>query len=278
MTRHIHLPAKTAGSRSARLIAALYDRGQTTFTLADAQKLTGLGATSIRTLLWKAMRRGLLSRVKPGLFTIIPAELGSEHEYAGNPYLVARALAGGAPYYLSHATAMEVHQMVTQPRLGVIVSTSKRIANRALASTEYRFVFIKAAEIFGTAPHWVTKQESVTVSDMERTIIDGLRRPEYCGGISEVAKALWIKHEEMKTRKLVDYAMRLKIGAVTRRLGYLLEFYGLGKAAELSLLRHELTETYDALDPILAKEGPYIRRWRLQLNISREELDAIRRT
>ena len=30
------------------------------------------------------------------------------------------------------------------------------------------------------------------------------------------------------------------------------------------------------LDPMLTREGPHLRRWRLQLNITREELEAIR--
>jgi predicted transcriptional regulator of viral defense system len=276
--KQFHLAPKTVGSRSAGLIAALYDRGHSTFTLSEAKELTGLNATSIRTLLWKAIRRGLVSRVKPGLFTLVPSELGSEREYAGNPYLIARALVGSAPYYLSHSTAMELHRMVTQPRLGVMASSSKRITNRVLHSTEYKFIFVKSEEIFGIEPHWVTKQEQVTVSDMERTVIDGLRRPEYCGGISEVAKGLWMRREDIKIQKLIQYAHRLKVGAVKGRLGYLLELYGLATATDLGPLRQGLTRTSNLLDPVLGKCGPYIRRWRLQLNISADELESIRRT
>jgi predicted transcriptional regulator of viral defense system len=278
MTKQLRSPAKTAGSRSARLIAALYDRSQTTFTLSNAQELTGLSANSLRSLLRKAVDRGLVSRLKPGLFTLVPSELGSEREYAGNPYLVARALVGGAPYYLSHSTAMELHRMVTQPRLEVIVSASKRITNRVLHSTGYKFISVKPEEIFGTQPHWVTKQDQIIVSDIERTVVDGLRRPEYCGGIAEVAKGLWMRHEDVKTKKLVQYATRLKVGAVKRRLGYLLELYGLGTSADLDRLRDGLTRTYDLLDPVLGKSGPYTGRWRLRLNVSADELESIRQT
>lgn len=278
MKKLAHLPAKTTGTRSAQLIAGLYDRGQTTFTLSQAQELTGLSAISVRSLLRKAVNRGLISRVKPGLFMLVPSELGSEREYAGNPYLVARALVGKAPYYLSHSTAMELHRMVTQPRLGVMVSTSKRITNRVLHSTEYKFIFVKPEEIFGTQPHWITKQDQVIVSDIERTVVDGLSRPEYCGGIAEVAKGLWMRHEDIKTQKLIQYAERLKVGTVRRRLGYILELYGLATPADLGPLRRGLTRTYDPLDPVLPKDGPYLGRWHLQLNVPADELESIRRT
>lgn len=271
-------PLKTVGTQMSRLLTALYDRSKTTFTLRDAQATLGLSHASTRSLLRKAVVRGVVSRLKSGLFTIVPAELGSEREYAGNPYLAARELIGGSKYYLSYSTAMELHRMVTQPRLVIFASTSKRIPNRVIHSTEYKFVFTKEAEIFGTEPYWVTPQERVIISDIERTVIDGLRRPEYCGGVAEVAKGLWMRHVDMKPEKLADYAISLKVGAVIRRLGYLLEIYDLAPGQTIDRLRSWLTQTYDILDPSLPKEGPHIRRWRLQLNVSAEELKAIRQT
>ncbi|MGC2330596.1 MAG: type IV toxin-antitoxin system AbiEi family antitoxin, partial [Candidatus Acidiferrales bacterium] len=145
-------------------------------------------------------------------------------------------------------------------------------------STKYNFVFIKAEEIFGVKPHWITKQEQVVISDMERTVIDGLRRPEYCGGIAEVAKGLWMRHDDIKVEKLFQYATRLKVGAVIRRLGYLLELYGLATTENLNRLRSGLTKTYDLLDPVLPRGGRHVASWRLQLNVSPAELDLIRRT
>jgi len=276
--RKIKSPLKTVGSQTAKLLSSLYDRSLTTFSLDDAQAITGLSAVSTRSLLRKAVARGLLTRIKSGLFTVIPAELGSERDYAGNPYLAARALVRRAPYYLSHSTAMELHRMVTQPRLKIFVSTPKRMADQVIHGTEYKFIFLKPEEFFGTESHWITKQESIIISDLERTVIDGLRRPEYCGGITEVAKGLWLRHENMKVEKLLQYSRRLEIGAITRRLGYLLELYGLATPEQLNSLRRGLTRTSDLLDPLLPKGGRYLTRWRLQLNVPADELKSIRHT
>jgi predicted transcriptional regulator of viral defense system len=150
------------------------------------------------------------------------------------------------------------------------------VPNRTLNGTEYHFVLIKPDHFFGTAKYWVTKQESADISALERTVIDGLRQPEYCGGVTEVAKGLWMRHGDMQPAKLVDYALRLRIGAVTRRLGYLLELYRIAPEHELARLRQTLTATYVPLDPILPREGPHVARWRLHVNISPEELEAIR--
>jgi predicted transcriptional regulator of viral defense system len=262
----------------ASLLSALYDRAQTTFTLADAVEITGLRPALASSLLHKAGKRGLVSRVKRSVFVLVPPELGSATEYSGNPYLVARRLAGDAPSFISHASAMEIHRMVTQPQFVVFTSSTKRIPNRSVGGTEFRFVLVRPDHFFGTAKHWATKQESVDVSDLERTVIDGLRQPEYCGGVTEVAKGLWMRREDMCPAKLVDYAVRLGVGAVLRRLGYLLELYGIAPEAELTRLRRVLTATYLPLDPILPREGPHVARWRLQVNISPEELEGVRTT
>ena len=276
MSTQPNIRSKTVGRQTAGLLAGLYDRPQSTFTLADAQEITGLSSHLASSLLHKAVRRGLVSRLKPGVFVIVPPELGSASEYAGDPYLTAKRLAVAAPCFISHASAMEIHRMVTQPQLAVFASSSKRLRSRIVHGTQFRFVYVQPEHYFGSMKHWVTKQESVEISDLERTVIDGLRQPEYCGGITEVAKGLWMRHEDMQATRLVDYALRMATGAVVRRLGYLLEIYAIASESELARLRDALTQTYAPLDPMLPEEGTHLRRWRLQLNITPQELESVR--
>jgi predicted transcriptional regulator of viral defense system len=270
--------SKTVGPRTAQLTTALYDRARTIFTLEDVEEITGLNPASARSLIRNAIARGIVSRLEPGLFVLVPPELGSATEFSGNPYLTARELAGGRDYYISHASAMELHRMVTQPQFVVFTSTARRLRNKSIHGTEFRFVHQKPASLFGIANHWVTKQEAVKISDLDRTIIDGLKHPEYCGGVTEVAKGLWIRRADVKAARLVDYALRLGVGAVIRRLGYLLELYGIAGRADLGRLRPALTDTYVLLDPIMPLEGRYRSGWRLRLNIPVDELMAIRST
>jgi predicted transcriptional regulator of viral defense system len=267
---------RTVGPQMAKLLNELHDRSQSTFTLLDVKQILGLEPALASSLLNKAMRRGLVARLKGGVYMVVPAELGSTVDYGGNPYLIARRLVGDARCYLAYATAMEIHRMVTQPQFVIFAATTKRLRNRTVKGTEFRFVSIKPEHFFGTTRHWVTKQESVEISDAERTVIDGLHHPEYCGGITEVAKGLWMRRQDMKTTTLVEYALRLKVGAVIRRLGFLLDLYHIGSEQDLNPLQKALTATYAALDPILPKDGKHLARWRLLLNISPEELEAVR--
>jgi predicted transcriptional regulator of viral defense system len=271
-------PSKTVGSRTAQLITALYEGGQTTFTHADVERITGLSPASARSLIRHAVARGVVSRLEPGLFVLVPPELGRATEFAGNPYIVARQLVADTEYFISHASAMELHRMVTQPQFVIFTSATKRLRNRTIHGTDFRFVLIRPEDVFGVTTHWVSKQESVNISDVERTVIDGLHLPAYCGGITDVAKGLWMRRQHVKPGRLTDYALRLGVGAVVRRLGYLLDLYQIAAPEDLDRLRRSLSATYAVLDPMLPVEGPHVSSWRLRVNVTPDELEAVRRT
>ena len=268
-------PPKTLGAQAGRLVTDLHERGKTIFSYADVEDITGLSLKSSRSLILRMVNRGVVSRLKAGLFILVPFEMGHEREYLGNPFVVAKELCGTPDYFISHASAMEIHQMVTQPQLVVYTTTPKFIRPRIVLGTEFRFVRCKLEKFFGYSDHWVTKTATVQVSDLERTIVDGLKQPEYCGGFSEIAKGFWMRREDIDPGKLVDYALMINVGAVIRRLGFLLELFEMEASRELERLRERLTMTYSILDPILPAEGKFLARWRLRLNVSPEEIEAV---
>ncbi len=93
-----------------------------------------------------------------------------------------------------------------------------------------------------------------------------------------MAKAFSIKRAFINPQKLIDYATKLGVGAVNRRLGYLMDIYKIGERIHLDFLQTTLSNTYQLLDPDLASEGKHTAKWRLKLNIPEEELLAIRET
>jgi len=269
---------KTLGPQAAHLITTLYEQNKPIFRLKEVQKILHSDEASSRNFVRRLVNRGVATRLKPGLFILVPYELGKEAEYIGNPFVVAREIIGGKDYFLSHATAMEIHGGVTQPQLVVYVTTLKPRRSITAQGIEFRFIHSQKKYFFGIIDYWVTKQEKVRVSDLERTIIDGLRQPEYCGGLTEVAKGFWMRHQDVNLNRLISYAIKIDVGAVIRRLGFLLELYKIGTYEDWEILSLHLTETYVRLDPLLPSEGKFLRKWRLQLNISPEELLSVVRT
>lgn len=269
---------KTLGPQSANLITSLYSEEREIFHIEDVCRLTGLSAKSARSLVGKLVKRGIVTRLKPGLYNIVPMQLGKEMEYVGDPYLIAASLVGETEYYISHASAMDIHGMLTQPQFVVFVTVSSPLRCVSIHGIDYRFVHSKPDYFFGITDHWAKKTQTVKVSDLEKTIIDGLKMPQYCGGISEVAKALWIRKSDIDTNKLVDYADRLDIDVARKRLGFLLELFNLGTEPLLNYLLERTTRPYPLFDPSLPDEGSFSARWKMRLNVEPQEILSIIRT
>jgi predicted transcriptional regulator of viral defense system len=205
--------------------------------------------------------------------------MGSETVYAGNPLLVADRLLGSRQHFLSHGTALAIHGMTLQPRTLVIISAVQPTVRHINSQgTEIKIIAVNPRNVFGIASHWIDDQTKVDVSDLERTVADCLRRPDLCGGYSEIDVGVWMVRDRIDTERLVEYALRLGVGAVIRRLGYLLDSCKIGTDADRNRLSAELTPTYQLLDSSLPPDGPYAAKWRLRLNVDQEEIEAQRST
>lgn len=148
---------KTLGPQSAHLVTSLYEQNSPMFRLKEVQKILQLDEDSSRSFVRRLVNRGVVTRLKPGLFILVPFELGKETEYIGNPFLVARGIIDKKDYYLSYATAMEIHGIVTQPQLVVYITTLKSRRPINALGIEFRFIQSQKKLFFGLCDYWVTK-------------------------------------------------------------------------------------------------------------------------
>jgi predicted transcriptional regulator of viral defense system len=95
----------------------------------------------------------------------------------------------------------------------------------------------------------------VMVSDIERTLVDAVSIPGYCGGLTEAAKAFFMAKTRLNSSKLIEYAQRYNKWSVLRRIGYLLEIFELAPRSTLEGLAKTLPRGYSRLDPDLPRDG-----------------------
>ena len=265
---------KTLGAESASLITKLASQGRSIFSIADAQEVSGKSYSTVLKDLHRLVSAGWVVKLNSGIYALVPLSAGSEAIPEANRYMIAQELIKPAPYYLSHDSAFELHNMLTRPVTTVTVTSPRRLNNRTILKVPYRFVYAPDEKLWGISSIWITPSEQVQVSDMERTILDGLARPELCSGISEVATGLWMRKDDLDWEKIVLYAQKLGSLVVVKRLGYLLELYRLG-LSYINQLHGMIGTSYALLDPILPAEGPYLARWRLRINVDTETLKGI---
>lgn len=266
---------KTLGAVSSYLITELKKRNKNIFRSKDAQSILNKTPQATADLLSELVKRGIISRLKPGLFLIIPLE--ADKDYLENRYIVGRELIRPHNYYISHYSAMAIHGLTTQPIIKVFITSTARKQKRLISGVEFIFLYARPYNFFGIEDKWITKQEKVKVSNLEKTIIDALIRPELCGGISEIAKGIWLRKHNLNYQKLLNYCRRIKVKAVAKRLGFILQILNLADKDILTKLRVyiEDSNTYVPLDPSLKKQGKYLSRWRLLINFNPEELKSV---
>jgi predicted transcriptional regulator of viral defense system len=272
------MSSKTIGPAGARLLTALAERDQPVFSIAEAQAELGGEYAAVLQTLRRLARAGWIVRLTAGRYALVPLSSGSTNAPQVNRYVIMRELLDPAPYYVSHDSAMDIHNMLTRPVTTVTATSPRRLATRDVLGIPYRFIYAPLAALWGRAPVWVTPYEQVIVSDLERTLLDALARPDLCAGISQVATALWMRHADLDGDKLGAYAEKLGSQAVAQRLGYLLELFELGSASLIQRLQALTATGYVRLDPLLSDEGPYLARWRLRINLEPAALVAVIRT
>jgi predicted transcriptional regulator of viral defense system len=265
---------KTLGPVSSYLIEQLKKSNKSIFRIRDVGRLLDKDEKAAADLLSKLVKRGIIARLKAGLFMIVPLE--AEKNYLENRYVIAGEILWPNHYYISYASAMAIHGLTTQPVLNVQISSPVRKKEVSISGIKFSFYRVKPSAYFGIEKKWVTKQEKASVSDLERTIIDCLARPQLCGGVSEVAKGIWLAKEKINYMKLLKYVKKIGINAVAKRLGFILQLFELSDKNTLTELKKysQASEAYVIFDPTLKNNGKYLREWRLRVNSNPEELKA----
>lgn len=265
---------KTIGPKSAYLLTQLQKDGRTIFTSTAFCSLYGKSRPAAGDFLSELVKRGLIARIKAGVYLIL--KTGQENTQLKNWPVIAREIAGRHSCFISHYSAMRLYGMTSHPILDVYITVHARVPGKKLNDIKYHFIYSKKEHFWGLTTHWVTKQEQVTVSDLERTILDGLDRPDISGGVIDVIRGMWVKQKDIDWEKLVQYAGKFKTKAAVKRLGFILELLNLGNEKILKQML-DLTQNskgYVIFDPDGAKTGDYLNRWGLRLNCSIEELKA----
>lgn len=101
------------------------------------------------------------------------------------------------------------------------------------------------------------------ITDLERTLLDGLVYPQYCGGFREVMDAFLNAKDKINLDKLLKYALKTPI-ATQKRLGWILSNLGISHSEEL---KKKITTTrYDKLNPLGTRRGKYNKEWMILEN------------
>jgi len=264
---------KTLSFQATQLLDQLNQAKQLCFGLDKAKKLLpNSNPDAVKRLLSDMTKRGLLMRVKDGLYYIIPFEQDAK-TFMPDWHLLSQYLVGDAEYYIGYFTALQIHSLTTQPNLKEQIVVNKQIKPSTLKvkGIPFQFIYHNKSHFFGSKKTWVDSFNKVQCSDLEKTFIDCLFKPAYAGGITEIVKAIHKSKDKIDFNKLLHYAMQFKSQAVIKRLGFLLELLKISHPT-IENLQKLRTDSFVLLEPSHPKEGKTIFRWAIQQNIDNDSI------
>ena len=261
------------GIELVRLLAAEGDRVFSTDRARELAPRVGLKDTYLWEALHHLRRNGWIVSLRRGLYSLSSAVPGvtPAHEFE-----IAMALV--TPGAISHWSALHHHGLTEQaPRRVFVLTTTEasvprsrgagtRRAHRgySVGVTTYQFVQVKPERYFGTDRAWIGEAR-VTITDPERTLLDGLSMPQYCGDFAEVLHAFEVRGADLDLDRIIEYSLRLD-AASAKRLGWVLERQGVD-SSKLERLAALPVKGYRKLDPTGPRRGPCSSRWMIQENL-----------
>jgi predicted transcriptional regulator of viral defense system len=266
---------KNISTQSNELLSHFNGIGQPCFKSSEAiEVLSKSLKPTVNQLLSDMTKRGLLMRLKKGLYYIIPFEQDAEN-FMPDWHLIAENLVKDAEHYIGYYSALQIHNLITQPSLKeqIVVSKQIRPSTIRIKDVPFQFIYHNENHFFGSKKMWIDSFHKVICSDLEKTFIDCLFKPDYSGGIVEVARAIYLSKDKIKFTKLFEYVEKFKSQAVVKRLGFLLEILGI-ETDIIKELQNVKTKSFVLLDTELPKTGKLISRWSIQQNLETETIKS----
>jgi len=260
---------KTLGPISGKLLSVLIQNKQNIFSLKDAVKILDSNNKQVGDLLYELTNKGWLVRIQKDKYLLIPMGVSPGEPYTEHSFIIASKLIQS--YYIGYWSMLNYYGFTEQLSNTVFIATIKRKKEVTISGVRYKFVNIPQYKMFGITEIKIS-EVPINVSDKEKTLVDCLDHPEYCGGIVEITKSIWNARDEIDFDKIFKYAVDIKNTVVIKRLGYILEVLRLTDKVDIDKLKNKIGSGFSLLEPLLPKKGNYVTRWNLLVNVSQDDL------
>jgi predicted transcriptional regulator of viral defense system len=258
---------------------ALLKRGSIIARAEDLSSALGVSQAWAKNILSKLAKNGVAQRVGRGKYAVIPADiLYGRKSYVADPLVLVNDLLKGTEYYVAYYSAAHVHGLTEQMPFKSTVVVLKQMRPLRVGNIFVSFVNLKKSRLFGFEEIRYL-DATLKVSDLEKTLVDCVDRPELCGGVPEVVRIMSnaFETERVSLQKLVSYVKRFGSHAVAQRVGFILEYVQEKRKVRVEpeiiedLLRLTGSKIYP-LDVKSSKSGETLRKWKIINNAGYVEI------
>jgi predicted transcriptional regulator of viral defense system len=260
---------RSLSGNEAKLVLQLEWENEWFLDIPTIQKLLKCSKSYAYYLAHTLISKGWLEPIGSGGYLLIDAKRGYKKLAPRmSPYVVTRTLK--QPYYIAFFSAAHYHHLTTQLPQVLHIAVQRQRRSFTFKHVLVQFITIKQSKFFGYEDATI-ENEAVCVSDLEKTLLDSLDRPDLVGGIEMIARFLVIAAPRINFANLIDYTRTLRSRALAVRLGYLLDILQIKRTPRKILEALEMSVGRDKT-PIgevrrWGKRGHLHPRWRVIENV-----------
>ncbi|HWR32178.1 MAG TPA: hypothetical protein VN451_01525, partial [Chitinophagaceae bacterium] len=124
---HLTMKHKYISTQSNELLSYFNGHNKVCFGYGEAlEALPDSKESTVRELLSDMTKRGLLMRLRESIYYIIPYEQNAE-TFMPDWHLIAEHIVKDAAYYIGYYSALQIHNLITQPSLKEQIVVSKQL-------------------------------------------------------------------------------------------------------------------------------------------------------
>lgn len=259
------------GEQEVRVLFQLENKGVDVFTIRDVKNILHSSDGAVWSVIHRLRKKKRIQQIEKGKYLLVPTKAGIEGYWSEEPWIIIPHLIDA--YYIGFLTAMSYWNMTEQIPIMVFVATTKKKDNLEFGNLKFKFIKLSDKKFFGFVKEKSNNVE-FNISSREKTIVDGLIHPEYCGGITEVTKAMWTARKEIRWKEVLTMTRQIGVSVALRRLGYLLSMLNIQKDIVKEIEKIPF-KGYSILDPRSNKKKyGYSKNFGLILNKTSKELTS----
>ena len=230
-------------------------------------KQRGLPSFELASVIKRMHAKSVLHPLQHGRWVLSPDAMPMSTPRLGDLDLAADAVLRrlDMEYYLSWHSALWHHGLIDQQSRCIYAAVTRRKRPVTLGLASIRFVTVTERKFFG-ATRVEDFEWPVWVASLEKALIDSFDQPRLAASLPVVANALRnaYRDEILDSERLVADAIRFSSPTLNRRLGFIMDLFGIPNTEGLALRigRSYAVPLVPGHRPI-GEPLPVSRRWRV---------------
>jgi len=239
------------------LLARLEYEGKEVYTRKDILSFCG-GEKDANYLIRRLLIKKRLRPIVKNVYLFIPMKAPGG-QWAGNEYVIAKALARGSNYYIGYSSVFNSYGFTDQVAQMIHVMNEKYSLMKKFDGVGYKLIKTLPDRMYGLESRRINREDIVFASK-ERALIDVFEFYNVKNAYSILSDQI----SQINMAGFINYLAQYPVQKIRRRVGYFLEKLGVNKKLLSKINIGE--KGYSPLYDIVSNRGKIDNRWRLIIN------------